>query len=317
MSASSIDGSDKRLNSSGSACTPSKEQQDCPGDKHSKSFQGIVPGGQLPGAFDIPTRARGEIPSWGLRQDDEDGSEHDEEDGVDDVERQDGGPALEGTLDANSTNAVDVAVDAVLSRDPRDDLLVIEGVKTMDPRVRHFCILLGVLVVASLVSVAAAMITTRLRSRPAASPGSPLSNETLDPSFHPNDQNATMVPTITFSPLGNLSITMADKFIMDEATGLVTLNPFLSPLLKERFLASANRTDANFTVFTVKPGAKLLAGLSMAVLSKMVTPLWLGHVVRTTHHQHHAIQSRKLFVIIPIVLIANPLLFPIPTDGCL
>jgi hypothetical protein len=214
-----------------------------------------VPGGPLPGAFDVPGRAHGEVPSWLQRQDDEENRGEPRVDNEADIV----------TLDAD---AVDVALTAELSRDHNDDVLVIEGVKTVDPRVRQCCILLGVLVVASLFSMAAAMITTHLRSRPTTEIGIPSS-----------PQNSTVRPVV-YNPLANSTLTIAEAAISADNKGFFPQALFVPPSAWEIFFDKFNRTDRNYTSFTFSSShTQIFDGLDISLLSKLLTDPWIGHMV--------------------------------------
>lgn len=163
---------------------------------------------------------------------------------------------------------------------PNDELLVIEGVRTADPRVRRAFVALGAILFTSLVALTAGMVTTRLLSLSGSDRQTPPpSNQSVYP-LSPNQHDDTFPRTV--SPLSNPNWTITEFLSFEETNG-VSVGTFLSPERRQMLFSMANRTDTNYTAFAVLNGAKLFEGLGPGLLSKAVLPIWTGHVVSTRH----------------------------------
>jgi hypothetical protein len=151
---------------------------------------------------------------------------------------------------------------AELAETPEENtLLVIEGVKTKDSHIsRRFCVLVGVLVVSSVLAVAAWTITARILA-------SNQSNDDADAS------NQTLIP-----PRGSvINMTIGDAL----NGGSDPIDVFLAAGSRDIFQTMLNRTDTTFTLFSVTQNEKLFANFPFSSFSKLLLPLWVGHVVRT------------------------------------
>jgi hypothetical protein len=152
-----------------------------------------------------------------------------------------------------------------------NDVLVIEGVKTSDPSVsRRLCLFVGVLFLASAIAVAAGMITTRiLGSNDRANNSTVLSNQTLD-------RPPRVVPTVVVS--GNFNQTIGGNL----SEGSDSVDIFFAGGSRDIFQTMLNRTDTTLTMIGVVRGAALFfPGTDISIISKLVLPLWAGHVVST------------------------------------
>jgi len=171
-------------------------------------------------------------------------------------------------LDAESTALASYHNFVVAEMSPHDDgqALVIEGVKTVDPRRRRILILLCTLFVALFVAVAPYMITrtfTSSNSGPAGDGGEP-----QDP------QN--MTASIT-SRGGNLSVTIGDAWTSFSPGGIenfIVLNGAL-----DLFQKLVSQTDKTFTFFSASKQADVMGGVDLTFITKGLTPMYNGHVV--------------------------------------
>jgi hypothetical protein len=146
-----------------------------------------------------------------------------------------------------------------------DNVLVIEGVKTNDPSIsRRICLLVGVLVVASVLAVVTGTITTRILASDRGGKSTVSSNHTT--SFPPQIPKSVSV---------NSNHTIGDY--LKEGTDSVDI--FLAAGSQEIFQSMLNRTDTTFTLFSAADGAPLGFGSDFSVISKLVLPLWVGHLV--------------------------------------
>jgi hypothetical protein len=152
-----------------------------------------------------------------------------------------------------------------------DDQIVVDGVKTIDPRTRRICLFLGFLFFLSLVAMGAAMLTawvTSSSSGNADGQESRSSNQTLDPTLSEENEVSYLF----------LNQTIADYEVKEGRAG----QSLASAKVGELLLSIISRTDVNFTYFIgVDTGTTttLLAGVPAALISKMIAPLWSGHVV--------------------------------------
>jgi hypothetical protein len=123
-------------------------------------------------------------------------------------------------------------------------------------------------VVASLFSLAAAMITTLLRSRPATTIGIPSS-----------PKNSTLRPVL-YNPLGNSTLTIAEAAISADNIGSFPVSIFIPLSAREILFDKFNRTDRNYTAFTFgSSDSQIFDGLDISLLSKMLSGPWIGHMV--------------------------------------
>ena len=187
---------------------------------------------------------------------------------------------------------------------PNNELLIIEGVRTADPRLRRAFIALGAIFFTSLVALTAGMVTTRLLALSESDRQTPPpSNQSVYP-LSPNQHDDTFPRTV--SPLSNPNWTITEFLSFEETNG-VSVGTFLSPGRRQMLFSMANRTDTNYTAFAVLNGAKLFEGLGQALLSKAVLPLWTGHVVSTKHDVTKHPSSFFYFVTYYL---------PLSSDGC-
>jgi hypothetical protein len=162
----------------------------------------------------------------------------------------------------------------VAEMSPHDEqVLVIEGVKTMHPRRKRILMVLGVLAVATLVAGAAGTISKIfLSSRSATSGG--------ETSLVANTTATTMPPVSTIiSRGGNLSLTIGEAWGSLAPGGLETFAAQNGAL--DYFQKWISRTDRNFTYFSASKKANTLGGIGLSLIQKALSPLWNGHVVRT------------------------------------
>jgi hypothetical protein len=175
-------------------------------------------------------------------------------------------------LDAESTALASYHNFVVAEMSPHEDdqALVIEGVKTVDPRRRRILILLFTLFVAFFVAVAPFMITRAITSSnisPAGDGGEP-----QDP------QN--MTASIT-SRGGNLSVTIGDAWTSFSPGGIenfIVLNGAL-----DLFQKLVSQTDKTFTFFSASKQADVMGGVDLTFITKALSPMYNGHVVSKVH----------------------------------
>ena len=149
-----------------------------------------------------------------------------------------------------------------------DGLLVVDGVRTTNPKMKRMLQVLCAIAVASVLAVVAGMITTRLVNPAPVAIGMPSSS------------NESLARPVFYVPLGNLNWTIAEAAIAAENTGQFPTAMFVPPLRRQLFFDRFNRTDVNFTCFTVQSsGIQIFDGLDISLLSKMLTDPWIGHVV--------------------------------------
>jgi hypothetical protein len=172
-------------------------------------------------------------------------------------------------LDASIRLAENEYFTAELTLTP-DELIVVDGVKTIDPRTRRICLFLGFLFFISLVAMGAARLTAWVKSSSsgyADDQESRSSNQTLDPPLSKENEESFLF----------LNQTIADYLKKNARAGQSLAYTKAGELL----FPIVNRTDVNFTYFGVDTGTAttLLAGVPAALISKMITPLWNGHTV--------------------------------------
>jgi hypothetical protein len=253
----------------------SQGEQDYADEDVPKSIRGLVPGGPMPGAIDVRSRARGELPIWSRGNSDDD----DSMDSSQESKQSSSGGNDEAVSDVETAAHVGILT-AEIARSLTDELILIDGVRTINPKFRRLCLVLGFLVLFIVVAVSAASITSWLTpSSDYLSSSSPDKNEptkTSAPAFRDARAPPAMTPT---GSRGNLSWTIADSLIDAQAAGSI-VSWFLSTINGQIFLETMNRTDTNFTTFAVMSDAKPLDALiPLAVIIKVVTPLWYGHFV--------------------------------------
>jgi hypothetical protein len=206
----------------------------------------------------------------------------------------------EQVLDA-SIRHVDITDDfymAELTGTSRNDgLLLVDGVRTMNPKLKRMLQLFCALTVATLLAVVAGMITTRLVQEPAHS-----ADTTIDiPSSSSNDSVAKKPQqTCDSCNPGNLSLTLSEALIITESKGFVPTGMFVSPSSREIATDKFNRTDVNYTCFlAVKSGIiQVINGPDISLISKIITDLWIGHsvsAIHTTHQSTHLTTDNMIY----------------------
>jgi uncharacterized surface protein with fasciclin (FAS1) repeats len=160
-----------------------------------------------------------------------------------------------------------------------DRRLVIEGVKTVNPRTRRICVAVGLILVACALAVGAGMITTIITDSSSSRRQSGANNVTMSAN---NNASATVSPAAldeTHVAHGNLNWTIAESMIDAAGAGSI-VSWFLSTVNGQIFVETLNRTDTSFTSFAIMSDAKPLDALiPLSVVTKVVTPLWYGHFV--------------------------------------
>ena len=217
-----------------------------------KIDRALSPGGPIPGAYQVQGRARGEVPSWqqhGADSDNEETSSPDDHNPSECNRQRDV---------VNAEHHDDVFV-AELWRPPPD--LVIEGVKQVNPWPGRICQIIGIVVGFSLLAVSAGMITSRLRSNDRTSSR----NQTLVP------------PQVPKAVSVNINKTIGDAL----SEGSDSVDIYFTAGSQDIFQTMLNRTDTTFTLFSAAYGAPNIFGSDFSVISKMVLPLWVGHLVST------------------------------------
>jgi hypothetical protein len=187
----------------------------------------------------------------------------------------DDGMAAEVLLDAsirvvdnNSPTANDFYV-AELCSTQNDNVLLIEGVKTVDPRIRRICLAVGFLVLLSIVSVVAAKSTTWISFTSGSSSTSPGDLQ----------GNTTTMPPVAFPRSENLNWTLADSIVRYEKAGGI-IGWYVSTINGKIYLDMINRTDTNFTIISMSNDLNIFVDSDFSSsLTGIVTPLWYGHLV--------------------------------------
>jgi type II secretory pathway pseudopilin PulG len=149
-----------------------------------------------------------------------------------------------------------------------DQVLVVEGVKTMDPRRRRIFTLLGTLVVAAFLAIAAGLITNVFTSSS--------SSLTLAAGGAENMTTAAVPNTIT-SRGGNLSVTIGDVWASFSPGGIenfIVVNGAL-----DVFQKLVSQTDKTFTFFSASKQADVMGGIGVALITKGLSRMYNGHVV--------------------------------------
>jgi hypothetical protein len=157
-----------------------------------------------------------------------------------------------------------------------DQVLVIEGVKTMDPRRKRIFMFLGVLFVGSVIAIAAGTITNVFTSSSSSALAGGGGGETLAP----NTTTIAPVTTIT-SRGGNLSVTIGDAWTSFSPGGIENFAVVNGAL--DVFQKLVTQTDKNFTFFSASKQADVMGGVGMVLISKALSPMYNGHVVSNMH----------------------------------
>ena len=146
-----------------------------------------------------------------------------------------------------------------------DEQIVVDGVKTIDPRTRRICLLLGFLVFASLLAVAAA----RLANWVGGSSSRDADNVESSPSNHTLGDQAAINSFLNW--------TIAEYLINFARDGISTATLKGSDI----FLSIVNRTDTQFTFFGLSnEPSTILAGVPISLITQMIgSPLWIAHTV--------------------------------------
>ena len=210
-----------------------------------KYLQGLEPGGTLPGAYDV--HAVGAISGAAFSVTSQSG-----------LDEEEPTIAMEAEMRNTTTNDVFIAT-TFRAPDAVEDLLLIDGVKSIDPRVYQRRAIAGFLVLIALVAVAVGMITHRLVNLS--------TTKTVAPASAPK--------SITMAPTSNLNWTLADRAISSRLDNRFVSSPFISQVFLNRF----NRTDTNFTFFAVERGVNLFQGYDVDFISQFSGPSWVGHLV--------------------------------------
>jgi hypothetical protein len=178
---------------------------------------------------------------------------------------------------------------AELSRPP---YLVIEGVKHPNPWPLRIFQIVSIIVVSSLVAAAAAMITLRLvPTTPSWGSNIPTSlnnNTARRPYGNVTDTSKDTGDVAEYDGNMNWTITDALTYEIENEGAYSSQGPFFVKSVVPIFFADLNRTDTQFTLFSIAAEAKIFEGLDISTLIKMALPLWNGHSVRTTAVEHRA-----------------------------
>ncbi len=151
----------------------------------------------------------------------------------------------------------------------RKEYMVIEGLRTANPKRRKTYMVLACFAVLSFVTLATALI---LINRNEPLPASPV-NQTMIP-FVP--YNPAPFPPTSAPTGGDINVTIADQSYLDHLENLVSLAALDIGRL---FLETVNRTDTNFTFFWASQSASLSAVYLTARIVKFALPIWRGHLV--------------------------------------
>lgn len=160
----------------------------------------------------------------------------------------------------------------------RDGHMVVDGVRTTNPKIKKILQVSFALAVAIVIAVVAGKITTRFLQEPAPP-------EAIEiPSSSANDTCLGGTWAQNFSTTvgirSNLNWTIAEAAIASDKAGFCPIALYMSPLLREILFDKFNRSDDNFTVFPISMyGVQLFDGLDVSILSKMITDPWVGHAV--------------------------------------
>ena len=286
---------------------------------HNKSIQGLpIRGRPLPGAYNVRGRPSGEVPSWIQQQDDngDSDSEHAGESAREEVIGQqqlscvhsnEVADAWSASNNASATGDVELTEADVryaettitenvfvaeLSSTPNDQL-VIEGVKTIDPRKRRMLIFAGCSVLAAIIAYGAAMITHRIRQDDTESlrsdkTGNFLLNTSSTASDPPTLEPSVYQPTTT---IVNATIAQAysSRTTVEENPGLNNLFPDVTVIpIGSRFLDIINQTDKVFTVFGFSSSAFDQLVERSGLLLMAFQPCFSGHLVSCTSIRNDA-----------------------------
>ena len=232
-----------------------------------KSMRGLVPGGSLPGAFDIRVRARGEVPVWHPQQ-----QLHDEE--------EEDNNNSSSPLDVELTTlpippTEELAFDAELVTHPQDDVLVIDGVKTSKYWIgkRGIAVLIVFVGLACGAGYKAWKETTRLVNRQAG-------NNQQQGASPSNISTTAVGTTVAESGAGSLNWTIAAAW--NSYHDGDTLSTFIREETRDLFLQVVNDTDKNFTLFDIWKKASFPKDPDMSLVSKIMQVSWAGHMVSSS-----------------------------------
>ena len=146
--------------------------------------------------------------------------------------------------------------------------ILIEGVKTTDNKRHAICILLLGGIALSSAAAIAAVISSRI---------SPSGSHFVPPTVVPviPSSNITMSNTAVTYWNGNMTI-------VNELTN--GQGPSISMVPGGRlFIELINQTDTNFTFFGIDKDAQIPDSSDSLLVSKLVSPLWSSHVVRSSN----------------------------------
>jgi hypothetical protein len=227
----------------------------------SKQLRTLIPGQPRPGAYEVILRCvQNGIPT--RRQDDVD--HH-----GDDI------------LNAESERMRSDFFVPELVMVRRDRFLLVEGVRTDDFRKRYRTLwTLFFFLIFVLIAVAAGLITRRFSSStPTRSPNpsnttmgssTPLGPGTIPVPSTPTDPNKSY-----FAGTVRLDETIADSLTITRAETFTIVDTFAGQL----FLETVNRTDTNFTFFSIGRTASIFEGVDPSYVGLYIMESWIGHAV--------------------------------------
>jgi hypothetical protein len=257
-----------------------QDHEDCATQEEvPKCIRGLVPGGPVPGAIDIRGRPSGDLPIW----DQEYSHENNDDDCTDNDSSMDRNQGFNHSSSSNNdptsrdveTAAHGVVLTAEIARTRSDEIILIDGVRTTNPKLRRLCVALRFLVLFAVVTVSAGLITTRLFTSSGNAPSPDNEPKTSAPASQDAQSPSMTTPTVS---RGNLSWTCADTIVHSENEGSI-VGWYVSTIKSKIYLDLINRTDINFTIFGISGNANIFAGEFSSLLTQIVTPLWYGHFV--------------------------------------
>lgn len=287
---------------------------------HNKSLQDLsVRGRPLPGAYNVRGRPTGEVPSWIQQQDcnDDSDGEHAGESAGEEVIGQQQLSCVhsnEVVLDALSASNIasapgDVELTetciryaettitenvfvAELSSTPNDQI-VIEGVKTIDPRKRRMLVFVGCSVLAAIIAYGAAMITHRIRQDDTESLRSDITGNVPLNISSTASEPPTLEPSVYQPTTTSVNATIAQAYssrtTVEENPGLGNLFPDVTVIpIGSRFLDIINQTDKIFTVFGFSSSAFDQLVERSGLLLMAFQPSFSGHLVSCTSIRNDA-----------------------------
>ena len=154
-------------------------------------------------------------------------------------------------------------------------ILVIEGVKTMDPKKRKILMIMGIFVLAAVMATGAGFITAQFTSSSA---------QEVFSSPRGGDENTTktLISTPIKSGGGNLSLTLGDVWSIFSPAGGGIENFVVENGALHLFKKLLSRTDKNFTLLSIDKKAMALGGLDISIIAKGLSSMYNGHVVSKT-----------------------------------